>query len=219
MSKHSMRRGSVGSSQGRLQRLERVVVAPSHPRRSACDSASAALRCASSTMPFLSPRCGTTMRTLRPALLREPVFEHVLLGRLHRHVNLRRRVVVGIELLHRRFDRRSASVWRRLALRIAGSATRTRSMTRPPRNDEHLHDRALGAELHAEHIAIAELRRRHLLLPLAHRLHRAHRIAQLRRLFEPLVLRRPRSCAPRSWSASSSLRPSRNSRVSATATA
>ena len=42
-------------------------------------------------------------------------------------------------------------------------------------------DGAAGADLHAEDVAITELDRRHLLLPLAHRFHRAHRIAELRR--------------------------------------
>ena len=56
-------------------------------------------------------------------------------------------------------------------------------------DQEHLHHRAAGADLHAEHVAIAELRRRHLLLAFAHRLHRAHRVAQLCGLLEPLVVR------------------------------
>ena len=57
-------------------------------------------------------------------------------------------------------------------------------------DDEHLHHRAPGADLHTEHVAIAQLRRRHLLLPLANGFDGAHRVTQLRGLFEPLAGRR-----------------------------
>ena len=66
MSKHSMRRGSDGSPRtdcnvssasycAAVAWLKRVLYAR------------AALRVASSTSPRFSPRCGTTMRTRRPA--------------------------------------------------------------------------------------------------------------------------------------------------------
>ena len=57
---------------------------------------------------------------------------------------------------------------------------------------EDLHHRAGRSHLHAEDVAIAELGRRHLLLALVERLHRAHRVAQLRRLLESLALGRLR---------------------------
>ena len=94
----------------------------------------------------------------------------------------------------------------------------TRSTTRPPRIGEDLHRAAARPDLQAEHVAIAELRRRHLLLPIAQRLHRAQRVAQLRRLLEALARRGVDSSASRSVSISSSLRPSSSSRVFATAT-
>ena len=51
---------------------------------------------------------------------------------------------------------------------------------------EDLHDGAGGADLDAERVAIAEAGAGHLLLPLLQRLDRAQRVAQLRRLLEPL---------------------------------
>ena len=181
--------------------------------------AKAALRCASSTMSFLSPRCGTTMRTLRSARADSHASSTSLLGRLDRHVNLRRRHVVGVELLQRDLEQLGFDVGRatpRLARRPVCSSKR--SITRPPRNTNTCTTAPSVPELHADDIAIVEAGGRHLLLPLAHRVDRADRVAQLRRLLVALVRRRPRIMRSRSCPASSSLRPSRNSRVSATAT-
>src|SRR5688500_13737359 len=57
---------------------------------------------------------------------------------------------------------------------------------------EHLHDRASGAALDAENVAMVETGRRHLLLALADRVDRADGIAQLRGFFVALAARRLR---------------------------
>ena len=62
-----------------------------------------------------------------------------------------------------------------------------RSTTRPA-HLEHLHDRAARPELDAERVAIAEARRRHLLLPIAQRLDGADGVAQVRRLLVALLV-------------------------------
>ena len=120
-------------------------------------------------------------------LLRQPVLEQLLLGQGHRHVDLRRRFLIGVELLDAGLD----DVRFGLAA-LRGIPDEFDALDHPAAaDDEHLHHRAAGADLDAEHVAIAELRRRHLLLlPLAHRLHGAHRVAQLRRFLEALVRRR-----------------------------
>ena len=63
-----------------------------------------------------------------------------------------------------------------------------RSTTRPRRTWKTWITTPAGPPLHAEHVAVAELGRGHLLLAVVQRLHRAHRVAQLRRLLEPLGL-------------------------------
>ena len=45
-----------------------------------------------------------------------------------------------------------------------------------------------GPELQTEHVAVAQLGGRHLLLAIVQRLHRAQRVAQLRRFLEALAL-------------------------------
>ena len=151
-------------------------------------------------------------------LLRQPVFEQLLLGRRHRHVDLRRRILIGVELLNRGLDRRPAS--RLLSPLSAASQTNsTRSITRPPRTMNTCTTAPLAPTLtpntsrspsSADAIFCCRSRTAS---------HRAHRVAQLRRFLEALGPPMPRACAPRSCSASSWLRPSRNSFVSATATA
>ena len=93
-----------------------------------------------------------------------------------------------VELLHRRLPARSARRRRRrsglgrrqldaldhAAARAPGTPARPRRPARSSRRTRR--DRPARA-------------RRHLLLPIAQRLHGAHRVAQLRRLLEPLALR------------------------------
>jgi len=49
--------------------------------------------------PRFSPRCGTMIRTRRPAARRQPRFERLALVRLGGHVNFRRRAAQLVELL------------------------------------------------------------------------------------------------------------------------
>ena len=60
----------------------------------------------------------------------------------------------------------------------------------PAADLEYLDDDAAGAELEAEDVAMAERRRRHLLLPIVEGLHRPHRVARLRGFLEALTGRR-----------------------------
>ena len=113
-----------------------------------------------------------------------------------RHVNLRRRLLIGVELLDRGLDARLARARATAPLcpLSASHTNSTRSMTRPPRTMNTWTIGAAGADLDAEHVAIAELRGRHLLLPLAKRC--TVRIASRSCAASSIALaaRRPRPC-------------------------
>ena len=91
-----------------------------------------------------------------------------------------------IELLHRRLEH--VGFTRHVLLRVGDEFDPVGDATTA--HEEDVDDAALRTQLDAEDVAIAKLVRRHLLLPLAHRLHRAHGVAQLRRLLEPLSVGR-----------------------------
>ena len=142
----------------------------------------------------------------------------------------RRRGSLGVELLERRLQ--NLGLRRPGSLVVRGPTSDLRPPDRQPPRDassialdhlaaahlEHLDDGAGRADLDAERVAIAEPRAGHLLLPLLQRLDRPQRVAQLRRLLEPLRRPPPSVIRVRSCATSSSLRPSRNSRVCCTAT-
>ena len=127
--------------------------------------------------------------------LRQPGLERLALVRLGRHVNLGRRAAQLVELLQRRLEHVAFARRRRSPSSVPSS---TRSTTRPLRTWKTWTTAPAGPELEAEHVAMAELGRRHLLLAVVQRLHRAQRVAQLRRLLEPLAVGRvehPRRCS------------------------
>ena len=115
-----------------------------------------------------------------------------------------------IELLQRRLQYLGLARGRWPPGSVASS---TRSTTRPPRMTNTWIAPPARTHLESEHVAVAELRRCHLLLPVAQRLHRPQRVAQLRRLLVSFAPRRPSSSCVRSVSSSSSLRPSSSSFV------
>ena len=210
MSKHSMRRGSAGSAEHALQRLERVV-----------------LRRRRLVEPRLVRERGVAVRELHePALL-------AALRDDDAHASAGARPTATLRAPRARPARpaRESPAARRAARRTAASPLRAlRLRARPtigvasaPELDalddaaaadlEHLDDDAGRAALQAEHVAVAELGRRHLLLPIVQRLHGA----RSRRAAAPpprtARRRRPRPSAPAAFLTSSSFRPSRNSRV------
>ena len=118
--------------------------------------------------------------------LREPALNRLGLLRQRRHVHVGRRLLIRVELLHRRFDHRglAARVGTRFRRELHALDDAAAS------HEEHLHDDAARPDLDAEHVAIAQLGAGHLLLPLADGLHRPHRVTKRRSLLEPFVLRR-----------------------------
>ena len=217
MSKHSMRRGSAGSAEHVLQRLERVV-----------------LRRRRLVEPRLVRERGVAVREIDEAALLAALRHddpHAPAGALgqpaSRAPRARRAPTAG-----------GSRAARRAARRTAGSPPRSTSPSRDPTIA------VLGAQLDAlDDAAAAHLEdldrrrrpgrasapntsrwpssaRRHLLLAIVQRLHRAHRVAQLRRLLEALAARPRRASAPRSVSISSSFLPfEKQLRQSATARA
>ena len=63
----------------------------------------------------------------------------------------------------------------------------TRSTTRPLLTWKIWTDTPAGPSFNAEHVAMPELRRRHLLLAIVQRLDGPHRVPQLRRFLEALA--------------------------------
>ena len=145
--------------------------------------ASAALRFARSTKPALLAALRHEDPHRRPARSDSQRLERLALVRLGRHVDLRRRAAQLVELLDRGLEH----------VAFARSDDRLLGAELDPFDDaaaadlEDLDGDAGRAELQAEHVAMAELGGRHLLLAIVQRLHRAHRVAQLRRFLEALA--------------------------------
>ena len=148
--------------------------------------ASSALRVASSTSARLSPRCGTRIRTLRPARVVSQLLHRLNVFDLRRQIDLRRRDAKLVELHQRRMQHigfpagDGAGIGPELDAFDDAAASHLKDLNRA----------AARSELQAEHVSIAKPGARHLLLPVAKRLHRAQGIAQLCRLLESLLVSR-----------------------------
>ena len=178
--------------------------------------ASAALRFASSTSPRFSPRCGTTIRTRRPARSDSHA------SSASRSSGSTGRCTSGgaprslVELLDRRLEHLAlarAGRSRRFACRARRARRRGRSRTWNTCTTA-----PAGPELQAEDVAVAELGRRHLLLAIAAASapSASHRAAAP----PPRTARRSAASSIRAVQRLRSARrscPSRNSRVSSTA--
>ena len=117
----------------------------------------------------------------------EPVLDGVALGDLHREVDLRGHVAVPVELLHGGLHHVRLAVRRRL--RAVGDQLHPLDDAPAP-HLEDLDDGPGRSHPHAEGVAVAELGRRHLLLPVAERLHRPHGVPVVRRLLVALLVGR-----------------------------
>ena len=188
MSKHSIRRGSVGQPEHRAQRLERlevgggVLVEPGAVRQ---------LRVARRQLHHAPAgrRAAAGHAHAPPGRADSHCLHCLLLVDLHGQVELRGRHAPRVEL---------RDGGRHDAVLAAGSASAsitssTRSTTRPSRIAK-ICTTAARPHLDAEHVAVDQPGGRDFLLPLRQRLHRPHRVAVLRRLLESLRGRRPPSC-------------------------
>src|SRR5262249_1410492 len=98
----------------------------------------------------------------------QPRLERLAFVRLRGDVDLRRRAADFVELLNRG---REHFPFARTDNGVFGPELN--ALDYPAATDlEYLERHAGGSELHAEHVAVAELRGRHLLLPVVQRLHR-----------------------------------------------
>ena len=147
--------------------------------------------------------------------LGQPGFERLALVRLRRHVHFGRRAAQFVELLDRRRERPSPR--RRRAPRRSRPRCRARRARRPGPllTWNTWTDDAGRTELQPEHVAVPELGGGHLLLAIVQRLDGPQRVAQLRRLLEPLARRGVEHPALAASSPARRSCPPRNSSVSA----
>ena len=108
-------------------------------------------------------------------------------GTRHRQQHLRRRGLLRVGVRDRPFEQ----IVELRVTRLVGVGHHLDAIHDTPRPHlEHLHHGTAGPELHADGIAVAHARRRHLLLPVAQRLEGPDRVADLTRLFVAFLISR-----------------------------
>ena len=201
MSKHSMRRGSVGSSQRRLQHARAPRSSPSRSRRSACDrrtprSAAPAPPCPSCRRAA-APRCAPCARRFPTATSSSTSCSFSSTGTWISGGGSGRCRTAGAPTSS---DARPPGSHRCALRPLPDCSSNPLDHAAAAERRTPARSRRSAPTLTPNTSRSSRLGGRHLLLPLAHRFDRAHRVAQLRRLLEALsqrALHHPRASADR----------------------